>query len=281
MALQDLLVHLDGTERAKKRLDFAAALAARHNAHLIGLHAVEAALPLGLTGEMGGAATGELAARLRTEAAASADRTRAVFEERLRRDGLRGEWRASDTLPAEVVALHARYADLTVLGQPEPASLEAPQDEATLEHVLFQSGRPVLMVPHSGTFEAAPERVLVAWNAGREATRAVHDALPLLRAARNVTVLAINPRHGIGGHGDVPAADIALHLARHGVHATAEHVVTNEVAEADVLLNEAADSDIGLIVMGAYGHSRLRQLILGGVTRGILARMTVPVLMSH
>ncbi|NKE46625.1 universal stress protein [Roseomonas frigidaquae] len=281
MALQDLLVHLDGTARATKRLEFAAALAARHDAHLIGLHAVEASLPIGLTGELGGAALGELAARLRAEAAASATRTRATFEDRLRRDGLRGEWRESDTLPAEAVALHARYADLVVLGQPDPESLDAQQDEATLEYVLFQSGRPVLMVPYSGAFHTAPERVLVAWNAGREATRAVHDALPLLHAAREVTVLAINPRRGIGGHGDVPAADIALHLARHGVKATAEHMVTDEVPEADVLLNEVADSDIGLIVMGAYGHSRLRQLILGGVTRGILGRMTVPVLMSH
>ncbi|WP_439596084.1 universal stress protein [Falsiroseomonas sp.] len=281
MGLRDLLVHLDASPRAAARLDFAAALAARHGAHLVGLHAVEASLPAGLTSDLGGAALGQLAQRMREEAQAQAGRSRASFEEKLRRDGLQGEWREATTLPAEAVALHARYADLAVLGQPQPGSAEAMLDAALLESVLFQSGRPVLTVPHSGHFASAPERVLVAWNAGREATRAVHDALPLLRAASHVAVVAINPRHGIGGHGDVPAADIALHLARHGVTATAAHIVTEEVPEADVLLNEAADSDIGLIVMGAYGHSRLRQLILGGVTRGILARMTVPVLLAH
>jgi len=281
MALQDLLVHLDGTEGAAKRLDFAAALAARHDAHLIGLHAVEASLPIGLTGNLASATLGELAQRVRAEAAVSATRSRAAFENKLRRDGLRGEWRETDTLPVEAVVLHARYADMTVLGQPDPASPDARLEEAILEQVLFQSGRPVLMVPYAGVFRTAPERVLVAWKTGREAARAVHDALPLLRAAREVKVLSINPRQGIGGDGDVPAIDIALHLARHGVKATAEHLMTNEVPAADLLLNEAADSDAGLIVMGAYGHSRLRQLILGGVTRGILARMTVPVLMAH
>lgn len=281
MALRDLLVHLDGSERTAQRLDFAAALAARHDAHLIGLHAVEATLPIALSGELGGAALGELVQRMHEEAAASARRTRAIFEDKLRRDGLRGEWRESETRPVEAVTLHARYADMAVLGQSGPGSMDPSLDAAILESALFQSGRPVLMVPYAGTFEAAPENVLVAWDGGREATRAVHDAMPLLRAAREVKVLAINPHHGIGGHGDVPAADIALHLARHGVKAIAEHVVTDEVRESDALLNEAANSGIGLIVMGAYGHSRLRQLILGGVTRGILARMTVPVLMSH
>ncbi|MDO9500832.1 universal stress protein [Falsiroseomonas sp.] len=281
MALQDLLVHLDGTEAAAKRLDFAAALAARHDAHLIGLHAVEASLPIGLTGNLASATLGELAERVRAEVAVSATRSRTAFEEKLRRDGLRGEWRETDTLPAEMVVLHARYADMTVLGQPDPANPDVRLDEAILEQALFQSGRPVLMVPYAGHFRKAPERVLVAWKAGREAARAVHDAMPLLRAAREVKVLAINPRNGIGGDGEVPAVDLALHLARHGVQATAEHLVTDEVPAADLLLNEAADSDAGLIVMGAYGHSRLRQLILGGVTRGILARMTVPVLMAH
>ncbi|MBU8545939.1 MULTISPECIES: universal stress protein [Roseomonadaceae] len=281
MALRDLLVHLDGSARAAARLDFAAALAARHDAHLIGLHAVEASLPFAIPGDAAAATFGQIAERFRAEAAAKAARSRAAFEDKIRRDGLRGEWREADTLPADAVALHARYADLAVLGQPEPDSAEATEDGAILDAALFQSGRPVVVLPFAGRFTTAPDHIMIAWNAGREATRAVHDALPLLQAAAKVTVMAVNPRLGIGGHGDVPAADIALHLARHDVRATARHLVAEDLREADVLLNEAADTGVGLIVMGAYGHSRLRQMILGGVTRGIIGRMTVPVLLSH
>jgi nucleotide-binding universal stress UspA family protein len=281
VALKDLLVHLDGSEHAVARLDFAAGLAARHGAHLIGLHAVEGGLPAGLTSDMGGASLGLLLAELRAAAEADAARMRLAFEDRVRRDGLQGEWRESMGMPPEAVALHARYADLAVLGQPEPGSAQAAMNEMILEAVLFTAGRPVLMLPYAGHFTPAPETVLVGWNASREAARAVHDALPLMQAAGQVRVLAVNPRQGIGGHGEVPAADIALHLARHGVAATAQHATAKEVRESDVLLNSAADLGAGLLVMGAYGHSRLREMVLGGVTRGILARMTLPVLLSH
>ena len=281
MALKDILVHLDASPRATARLDLAAALAARHGAHLVGLHAVEASLPVGLTAEPGGIALGRLVQRLREEAEASAVHMRQVFEDRVRRDGLSAEWRESQGMPAEDVALHVRYADLAVVGQPDPDAAEAPVSEAILEAVLFTSGRPVLMVPYAGHFITPPETVLIGWNASKEAARAVHDAMPFLQAASQVRVLAVNPRRGIGGHGEVPAADIALHLARHGVQATAEHAVATDVKEGDVLLNAASDLGAELIVMGAYGHSRLREMILGGVTRSILARMTVPVLMTH
>lgn len=281
MAFKDLLVHLDGSDQATVRLDYAAALAARHGAHLVGLHAVEGGLPYGLTADMGGASLGLLLEELREAAEAGAARMRAAFEDRLRRDGLQGEWREAMAMPAEAVALHARYADLAVLGQPEPGSATAAIYEMILEAVLFTAGRPILMLPYAGRFTATPSTVLVGWNASKEAARAVHEALPLMRGAAEVRVLAVNPRHGIGGHGDVPAADIALHLARHGVAATAQHAIAIEIRESDVLLNTAADLSAELLVMGAYGHSRLREMVLGGVTRGILARMTVPVLLSH
>lgn len=281
MAFKDVLVHLDGSDRATARLDYAAGLAARHGAHLVGLHAVEGGLPAGLTSDMGGASLGILLAQLRDTAEADAKRMRQAFEDRVRRDGLRGEWRESMDMPPEAVALHARYADLAVLGQPEPGGALASINEMILESVLFTAGRPVLMLPYVGHFTPTPQTVLVGWNASKEAARAVHDALPLMQAAAQVRVLAVNPRLGIGGHGDVPAADIALHLARHGVAATAQHATANEIRESDVLLNSAADLGAELLVMGAYGHSRLREMVLGGVTRGILARMTLPVLLSH
>ena len=122
---------------------------------------------------------------------------------------------------------------------------------------------------------------MVAWNGGREATRAVADALPLLARAKEVTVLVINPEDAPDTHGDVPGADIALHLARHGVNAVATRIHAGDMEAANIILSRAAETGIDLLVMGAYGHSRLRELVVGGVTRSILASMTMPVLMSH
>src|SRR5262249_16615355 len=149
------------------------------------------------------------------------------------------------------------------------------------ERLILGAGRPVLVVPYAGRFERIGERVLLAWNASREATRAANDALALLERATKVTVLSVNPRRGPTGHRDIPGADIALHLARHGVRCEASSITTDEVGLDDMLLSQAADSDADLIVMGGYGHSRLGELVLGGATRHILRQITVPVLMSH
>jgi nucleotide-binding universal stress UspA family protein len=139
----------------------------------------------------------------------------------------------------------------------------------------------VLVVPHTGSFTSVGRRVLVGWNASREATRAVHDALPLLAGAESVTVSAVNPRRGLGAHGEEPGSDIARHLARHGVRVTVEHTAAPEIGAADILLNRASELSADLLVVGAYGQSRLREFLLGGVTRSLLREMTVPVLLSH
>jgi nucleotide-binding universal stress UspA family protein len=150
-----------------------------------------------------------------------------------------------------------------------------------VEQALFSSGRPVLVVPHSGRFEAVGRTVLIGWNASREAARAANDALPLIAGAESATVLVVNPSEAPGGDGAEPGAAIALHLARHGLRATAEHVVAPQVDDGEMLLNQAADLGADLLVVGAYGHSRLRELVLGGVTRTLLRQMTIPVMMSH
>jgi len=286
MQIKDIVVHLDATAPSDVRLDVAVGLARRHDAHLIGLHAVDVlrlvGMATGLAGSGNSAALVMLMDKVREDALQAAAGVEARFRERLRREGIGGEWRLVEDDPAPTVAVHARYADLAVVGQEGSDTPTTPDwGMSIIQRVLFSSGRPLLVVPYAGRFEAVGRRVLVGWNASPQAARAVNDALPFLARADATTVLAVNPRGGVGGHGDVPAADIALHLARHGARATAAHAVAEEVSEADVLLNHASDISADLIVMGAYGHSRMRELVLGGVTRALLHRMTVPVLMAH
>ncbi|MBW8269004.1 universal stress protein [Caldovatus aquaticus] len=284
MALKDILVHLDATEQSRTRLRVAATLAREHDAHLAGLFVVDVALPLLVAGDAsgGGAAFAELIERMRQDALAEAARVEAEFREHLQREGLaKGEWRMVEGSAPDVVALHARYADLAILGQEDPEGGGPAGAGAVIESVLFGSGRPALLVPYAGRFETVGRRVLIGWNASREAARAVNDALPLIARAAAATVLVANPDTTPGGHGEQPGADIALHLARHGLRVEAEQVVAPEVPDADLLLNRAAELSADLLVVGAYGHSRLRELVLGGVTRTLLRQMTVPVLMSH
>lgn len=177
-----------------------------------------------------------------------------------------------------MLILNARHTDLVILGQSKTPAL---LDRHVADHVALGCGRPVLVVPYIGAGSTLGERVFIAWNGRREAVRAIHDALPLLERAKHVTVMAINPRAGAEEHGDVPCADICLHLARHGVEAEAAEVESGDVGVGDMLLSRAADASADLIVMGAYGHSRIRELMLGGVTKHLLEHMTVPVLMSH
>jgi nucleotide-binding universal stress UspA family protein len=146
--------------------------------------------------------------------------------------------------------------------------------------VVMGAGRPVLLIPYAGTFERCGESVLISWNASREAARAVADALPLLKRAREVNIVSFNPAEG-GDWGEIPGADIGLWLARHDVRVTVHQCRSKEIDIGNQLLSRAADFGSDLIVMGAYGHSRAYELMLGGVTRTLLRSMTVPVLMSH
>ena len=285
MALRDILVHLDASARSSLRLGLASDLARRHSAHLTALHVVELPSPALFYGDPAGAVDArlieEVMSKTRDTATAEARRVEQGFRERLRRDGIEGEWRLVEGQAAATVALHARYADLTILGQADPNDISMRSAAAIPASTLLSAGRPVLVVPYAGNFTALGQTVLVGWKSSREAARAVNDALPLLQQANAVTVLAINPEYGIADDGGAPAADIALHLARHGVKAVAAHTVAKEIPEGVALLNYAGDMGADLIVAGGYGHSRMRESIFGGVTRTLLATMTVPVLLSH
>jgi nucleotide-binding universal stress UspA family protein len=277
MSFKDLTVFVDAARGNDARVALAIGLARRHEAHLAAVHVV----PVPDIPPYVDAGVVERVVKLHSERAAETARgLEQRFSEAARREAISAEWRTVRDF-YDVGVEQARYADLLVVGQPDPdappASLMA---EIRPEHLALSSGRPVLAVPYVGRFETVARNVLVAWTPSREATRAVNDAMPLLVRAEQVTILAVNPAD-THGHGEQPGADIALHLARHGVKAVVEQTVSAEISVADALLSRAADLGSDLLVMGAYGHSRLRELVLGGVTREILQHMTLPVLLSH
>lgn len=273
MAYADILVHVDDGAPCAVRLALADWLAGDQGARLIGVHVrPRPDLPAFVTAQYG--AEVETAFIRYNDEAAS--RAKALFEALGPAEGAAREWRDTEGIVVAELCLHARYADLTVVGQADGEGAAGLPGSLVLD-----IGRPVLVVPYAGRFETVGRRALVAWNASREATRAVHDALPILKRAELVHVMAVNPHGGPDGHGDVPGADLCLHLSRHGVTAVCEHIASEDLAVGEMLLSRAADLDIDLIVMGAYGRSRLRELVMGGATRHLLRHMTVPVLMSH
>jgi len=280
MAYKDILVHLDSTARSDVRLGIAAELAERADAHLTGLYTMELPPPslfMGETSVFDMQMATEIMQQARERAEAIANTVQGRFDNTLRKYGIAGEWRSVDGVP-ETVALHARYADIAIVGQTDP---DRPGMRVAPETVILESGRPVLVIPYVGNIEPIGNKVLVGWKSGREAARAVNDALPLLSRAKSVTVLAIDPQDGITEEGSVPATDITVHLARHGITATAAHTISGGIGEGDVLLNYVSDMGADLIVVGGYGHSRAREFVLGGATRSLLTEMTVPVLFSH
>ena len=278
MKLCDILVHVDQSPRAQIRLDIAAELARQHGAHLTALQVIDVAMPVMALGDGGGGAViAELMEQMRQSALVAGVKLKAAFEAALARDSIIGEWRQVEGTTQEILALHGRYADLLVLGQDDPESDSA----GLLEAMVFDCGRPVLAIPFADSFKTIGKRVLVGWNASREASRALHDALPLIAKAETATVFLANPKRGLGGHGEEPGADIARHLTRHGMKVEVAMAIADDVANSALLLNHASDIGADLLVMGAYGHSRLREFILGGMTRSLLREMTVPVLLSH
>jgi nucleotide-binding universal stress UspA family protein len=288
MGFKDILVALDSAPAVRGRIELAAALAERFGAHLIGLHAalpVEAPRRRGYFDYFDHSLLDPLYREYREKMQAGAERAQSLFEEIAQRHGVSAEWRTAAGYPSEITALNGRYVDLIVLGQIDPDDPQTMLFRPLPEEVALGVGRPILVVPYAGSWKEIGRRVLVGWDASREATRAINDAMPLLAAAQTVTILAIDPAGGPagdgGGHGEVPGADIALHLARHGVKATIETTVSAGIGAGNALLSRASDLEADLLVMGAYGHSRVRELLLGGATRTVLESMTLPVLMAQ
>jgi nucleotide-binding universal stress UspA family protein len=278
MAYRTILVHCDASPNVAHRLAIALELAERHDAHLVGVHIQE---PFEAPAMFDGtSAMGNFYGVFEETARANLAAAKAAFAKAVKSAKLSTEWRSEEGYMDARLAVHARYADLMVLGQREPGAPSAvPLDLP--ETMALSTGRPVLVVPHVGAPAEPAKTVMLCWNASRESARAASDALPLLQAASKVIVLCVDPHSSAYGHGAEPGADVAAWLARHGVKVTVQRDVAADADVGNVILSRAADHDVNLIVMGLYGHSRLREMVLGGASRTLLASMTVPVFMSH
>ena len=278
-AYRTIVVHLDNAKRRAETLNMALGVAGAFDSHLVALYAPGLPrIPSAAMAE-GTSVVREIEYQRMREAA---ERSEREFKDAVhRRAGDKTEWRYAKGDALAAIRLSARYADLVVMGQPDRYSADMDEPASTFPgDVVMSVGRPVLFVPYAGRFSSLGARVLVAWNASREAARAVSDALPFLTRAQRVEVVAFDPERG-SDHGEVPGADIALYLARHGVKANAAQQSGTNIDVGAQILSRAADIEADLIVMGGYGHSRFRELILGGATRTLLESMTAPVLMSH
>lgn len=282
MSFKTILVHLDHSQRSPARAALAARWARAHESHLVGL------VPTGL---LDGVIPADAVATGMTDfIAESADylrrRAEAIsreFRQSIAATGsLSYEVRLVEGATIDAVVQHGRASDLVVLGQDDASHAMDISLHGLAGHVLMEVGQPVLIVPSAGQFEGIPRNAVVAWNGSREAAVALHAALPALRRASRVTLASFRgPKEEEADDDRQPsAADMLRFLSRHGIQATFERNVTG-IDVADALLSRVAELGADLLVMGGYGHSRLRELILGGVTRQILAQMTVPVLTAH
>jgi|SRR5215467_1346398 len=274
--IKDIVVNL-GLGARDPAGEYATSVAEAFDAHLLGIAvSYEPVIP----GTVMGGIPPEIIETQRAEADKKARAAIARFEQAVKRMGISAETRVINTSisgAADQIGRIGRRFDLVVVGQPERQ--KSMPDEVIDEGVLFESGRPVIFVPfiHKGGMNV--DRVMVCWDGGRAATRAIADAMPFLKKAKQVEVVIISDKPS--KKDEIPGADLGQHLARHGLKVDVKRITSPDIDVPSTILSYAADSSADMIVMGGYGHSRLREFVLGGATRGLLEAMTVPVLMSH
>ena len=279
MSYKSIVVHVDQTAQSSERVRLAAAIAENEQAHLIGTamtgisHVV---FEEGAFNQHDPAFDHHLQ-KLRTYAEQSLENFTALVKE-TRVTSV--ETRLMDDDAVGGMKQQARYADLLVVGQFDPACGVPGVMADFPESVVMNCVRPVLIMPHTRTFSALPKKIVVAWDASMTATRAIMTALPLLKHSSRTDIVIFNPTVNPENHGEQPGADIALYLSRHGINV---NVICRDtrVNEGEALLSYCDDETMDLIVMGGYGHTRFREMVLGGATREILLSMTIPVLMTH
>lgn len=280
MSFKSLQVFVDDSEASGKRLETAIAMAEAHGAHLDACALLEQpAYYYGIGSEVAADVYLEDVERVKQLAEEVASKA----GKRLAEAGHDGGVSWETGVPAavsELAARHARYADLALIGQP----FDGPQETLLMkifEGVLFDSGRPFAVVPHGWTAGTFGKRVMIAWTPRKEAARAVADAMPFLEAAEAVHVAVVDPETGDTDHGPEPGADLATSLARHDVKVSVDQLPSAGQTVTRRLVKHAEESGVDLIVMGGYGHWRLREILFGGVTREMLRTSPLPLILAH
>ena len=277
MGYKTILVHCDASRGTAGRLGIAVDLADRFAGHVVGLHVRQAFQAPAFTDA--GPAMDSLYRTYETTMRAEEAMATAAFRDAVGNQGISSEWRVADGYVDEILAAEARVADLVIVGQAEPDSPPTATPDDRAEDIAMAAECPVLIVPYIGVAKPPGKTVMLCWNDSREAKHAAVGALPLLAAADKVIVLLIDPK--AGRDREEPGADVAVWLARHGVKVTVQRDSAADSDVGGVILSRAADHDIDLIVMGIYGHSRMRERVLGGASRTLLASMTAPLLVAH
>ena len=277
--IKDILVNLSAGRSRDVAADYAISVAAAFG----GVHvaAIAFAYEPVIPGSVFGGIPAEFIDETRAENATAAQAALDRFNEAARRAGLSAETHMFDTTQVEGADMFGRMArrfDLAVVPQADPDDKAGLADMIT-QAALFASGRPVVVVPYILKDGMTLERVLICWDGSRAAARAVGDAMPFLIRAKTVEAVIVTADPAKSG--ELPGADLGEHLARHGLQVEIKQIVAPDNDVASMILSHAADISADFVVMGGYGHSRLREFVLGGVTRGLLGAMTVPVLMSH
>jgi nucleotide-binding universal stress UspA family protein len=280
MAYRTLLLHCNDPRRIDGLLAVGVDLAEKFQAHLTGLSVVPPLAVVSTAIPDGMPVIVDEHCKLYREQNPT---MRSAFTSAVRGRAFVSQWRdeeAGAAGVAERVLQHARVADLVIAAQTDPQWAGSGWLDIA-DRLVIESGRPVLIVANRGAHAPVGDKVLVAWNARREAARAVFDALPLLQRAREVKVVWVNPQSAEERAEDIPAADICAALARHGVKCEATEQAAPRAGVGETLLCRSRDMHADLLVMGCYGHTRLREFIFGGASRYVLAHMALPVLMAH
>ncbi|MCA3555719.1 universal stress protein [Aestuariivirga sp.] len=280
MSYKTILVSLNEVGRLSQLVAAAVALARETGAHVSGLYVVPA---VQVYPSVGFEAAPQVFEGNRSYFKDNAGRVKQVFEAAMQREGVPHDFHLVDArtpvISDEVVA-SGRVADLVILSASDPDEVTGVERDF-VEQTVMALGRPAIVLPYKGKADISFNDVVVGWDGGREAARAAFDALPLLKKAARVRVVRIDPQKDPSLRGSAAGVDLAEALARHGVKAEAQGYPTDGLDEGQALMRCAEDAGAGLIVMGAYGHSRLAEFIFGGATRFVLDRLVCPVLMSH
>ena len=275
--IKDILVNIPVGAASTPVLEYAVSIASTFDAHISGVaFAYEPVVP----GTVFDGVAASIIATYRAESEKAGQTAVSKFDDLAQRAGVSADshlLEAGPTGAGELFAQVARHFDLAVVAQTDPEQ-DSPE-ELLPEAALFGSGRPVVIVPYIQKGGLKLDRVMVCWDGSRAAARAIADAGPLLDRAKSIDVVTVSKTQG--ARNELPGFDIAHHLARHNLKVDLKRIVASDIDVPSALLSHAADTGADFVVMGGYGHSRLREFVLGGATRGLLASMTVPVLMSH